>query len=200
MDRDIEDGWYAVAENKRAPILPAHIEDTIQAIAQVHLQHHRKATSVQRTVDRMTSLVARPRFVGIMTAAFVVWIGGNLSMQLLGFAPVDPAPFSWLQDAGTLIALYITVLILITQRRENELTEHRQQLTLELAILAEQKTAKIIELLEKLRQDHPDLQNSADAQATEMSKPADPQAVLEAIRETHETGADATAEAGSRNG
>ena len=100
--------------------------------------------------------------------------------------PFDAPPFPWLQDGGTAVALFITVLILITQRRENELAEHREQLTLELAILSEKKSAKIIELLEELRRDMPTVRQRDDAEAAEMARPADPQAVLQAITETHE--------------
>ena len=172
--------------NKRTPILPAHIDETIQAIAELHLEHQRSATPVQRAVDRMTRFVGRPRFVGLMTAAFAAWIGLNLLLQILGHQAIDPTPFPWLEDVGTLLALYITVLILITQRRENELTERREQLTLELSIIAEQKTAKIIELLEELRRDHPAIHDRVDQEADDMSKHADPQAVLEAIVDRHD--------------
>ena len=170
----------------RAPILPAHIEDTVQAIAEVHLEHHRRATPVQRVVDRMTRFVGRPRFVGLMTAAFLTWIILNLALHLLKREPFDPLPFPWLETFATLLALYISVLILITQRRENELTEHREQLTLELSILSEKKSAKIIELLEELRRDLPGVRDRVDAEASEMAKPSDPQAVLQAITETHD--------------
>ncbi len=170
----------------RAPVLPPHIEDTVQAIAEVHIEHHRQATAVQRAVDRMTRFVGRPRFVGLMTAAFSTWIGANLALHLLKRDPFDPLPFPWLETGATLLALYISVLILITQRRENELTEHREQLTLELSILSEKKSAKIIELLEELRRDLPSVRGRVDAEANEMAKPSDPQAVLQAITETHD--------------
>ena len=126
------------------PILPAHIDETIRAIAELHARHHRQATPTQRAVDRLTSLVSRPKFVGWLTLAIVLWILLNLCLQLSGLRAPDPAPFAYLQDAGELVGLYIAVLILVTQRREDELTEAREQLTLELAILSEQKNAKII--------------------------------------------------------
>jgi uncharacterized membrane protein len=91
-----------------------------------------------------------------------------------------------MQGAISLSALYMTTLILITQRREDELASHREQLILELGILSEQKSAKIIELLEELRRDAPDLRNRVDPEATAMSMAADPQEVLNAIKETHE--------------
>jgi uncharacterized membrane protein len=79
--------------------------------------------------------------------------------------------------AVTLAALYMTVLILATQRRENELASHHEHLTLDLAILSEQKTAKIISLLEELRQDHPDIHDRIDDEAAAMSEPVDLQTI-----------------------
>ncbi len=168
------------------PILPAHIDETIRAIAELHARHHRQATPTQRAVDRLTSLVSRPKFVGWLTLAIVLWILLNQFLQLSGLRALDPAPFAYLQDAGELVGLYIAVLILVTQRREDELTEAREQLTLELAILSEQKNAKIIALLEELRRDNPLVPNRIDEEAAALSTPADPQAVLDAIKETHD--------------
>lgn len=118
----------------------------------------------------------------------MVVLGGtlaNLGAAWLGHEPVDPPPFAWLQGVVGLLALYIAVLILATQRREDQLAGHREQLTLELAILGEQKAAKIIQLLEEMRHDDPSLRNRVDHKAPTLSAPADPQAVLDAIKETH---------------
>lgn len=103
------------------PILPAHIEDTVQSIASLHAEHYQQATPLQRLVDRVTVLVGRPSFVGLLTAGVVGWVLANLATAWLGHEPVDPPPFYWLQDIVGLMALYITVLILTTQRREDQL-------------------------------------------------------------------------------
>ena len=76
-------------------------------------------------------------------------------------------------------------MILTTQRRQDQLAQHREQLTLELSILSEQKTAKIIQLMEEARRDNPGLRNRVDEEAAAMAIPADPQSVLNAIKETH---------------
>ncbi len=78
------------------------------------------------------------------------------------------------------------MLIHATRFREDQLAGHREQLTLELAILGKQKSAKIIELLEEMRRDDPSLRNRVDHEAAAMSTPADPQAVLDAIKDSHE--------------
>ena len=165
------------------PILPAHIDETVQAIARLHIDHRRGSTGLQRTVERLTRFFSRPRAAGLLAAAVVLWIAVNLGLRLAGQPPFDPPPFSGLQSVTSVGALFMTVFILVTQRREDELSELREQLTLELAMLSEHKTAKLIELVEELRRDMPNVRNRPDAEAASLSRPADPEAVLEVLKE-----------------
>jgi uncharacterized membrane protein len=166
------------------PILPAHIEDTLRAIAKLHADHRQGAGPLQRLVERVTALIGRPRFISALTIVIALWVAGNVLATVSGTAPWDPPPFNWLQGVLGLLALYVTVLILTTQRRDDELASYREQLTLEVAILSEQKSAKIIALLEEMRRDSPSLVNRVDEVAAAMSVAADPQAVLDAIKES----------------
>jgi uncharacterized membrane protein len=170
--------------NVPPPNLPPHIDATIQSIAQLHAEHHESATPLQRAVDTMTAQLGRPRVLGALTVIVAGWIGFNLLCAALGYRAIDPPPFSWLAGAVSLVSLYMVVLILVTQRREDQLAQHREMLILELAILGEQKTAKVIELLEEVRRDNPHLRDRVDQQADAMAQPADPQSVLAAIKET----------------
>jgi len=165
-------------------MLPPHIEQTAQAIARLHAAHQSRATPLQLVVDRLTALVARPAFVGAVVCAVVSWIAGNLLLHRLEGWSFDIPPFAWLQGAGELAALFITTLILMSQRRKDELSELREQLTLELVIVIEQKDAKIIALMEETRRDNPLLLDRVDAQADAMSTPVDPAVVLEAFMES----------------
>jgi uncharacterized membrane protein len=166
-----------------SPILPAHLEETIRSIDRLHAEHHQDATPLQRAVDRITSLLGRPGFLGVVTVIVVCWVGCNLLAAALGFHPVDPPPFSGLAAATSLASLYMVVVILATQRREDQLARHREHLILELVLLGEQKTAKVIELLEEIRRDNPHIHDRVDRQADSMAQPADPQQVLDAIKE-----------------
>jgi uncharacterized membrane protein len=165
------------------PLLPAHIEETIRSIDRLHAEHRRDATPLQSAVDRMTTLLSRPGFIGVVTAIVVGWVSFNLLVAALGYRAIDPAPFSGLAGAVSLASLYMVVLILATQRREDQLAQHREQLILELALLSEQKTAKVIELLEEFRRDSPLIHDRVDRQADSMAQPADPQQMLDAIKE-----------------
>jgi uncharacterized membrane protein len=167
------------------PNLPAHIEDSIRSIAQHHAEYHEKATPLQRAVERVTDLLGRPMFIGVLTLVVIGWIGSNLLTAALGHRAVDPPPFTWLTGAISLVSLYMVVMILATQRREDQLARERDLLMLELAIQSEQKTAKLIQLLEESRRDNPLIHDRVDPEADAMAQPADPQSVLAAIKETH---------------
>jgi uncharacterized membrane protein len=175
-----------LAESSIPPsiILP-HIDKTIRSIAQLHADHHQNATRIQRGVDHLTRLLGRPIFVGMLTLFIVGWIGSNLIAGALGVHPIDPPPFVWLLGAISLVSLYVVILVLATQRREDELAQRRDQLTLEIAILSEQKATKVIQLLEEARRDNPLIRDRIDQEAQEMAQSSDPQTVLGKIEESH---------------
>ena len=52
-----------------------------------------------------------------------------------------------------------------------------------MSLLAEQKTAKLIALLEELRRDLPNVENRHDPQAAVMEQATDPQAILSVMEE-----------------
>ena len=168
-------------------ILPPHIEQTVQAIARLHAAHDRRATTLQRVVDRVTAHFAHPWFIAAVEVLATTWIVGDVALRRAFGHGLDRPGFPWLQLAGELLAICITSLVLMSQRRKDELSELREQLTLELVIMIEQKVAKVIDLHEEARRDNPLLADRVDAQADAMAAPADPEAVLEAFKETHET-------------
>jgi uncharacterized membrane protein len=161
---------------------PTHIEHTVQAIARLRAEHDRRASPLQRTLERFTARAGSPGFVVFLTILAAFWIALNCLLLVVGKTPIDEPPFYRMQGAMALTALYMTIFILTTQRRENELASRHEQLTLELAMLSEQKAAKIISLLEELRQDHPEIRDRIDREAAAMSS-ADSRSILEALKE-----------------
>jgi uncharacterized membrane protein len=172
------------ATDDTPPIPPINIEETIKAITRLHAEHRAGATRHQRVLGIATSLLARPGFFIALTVRVFGWIGLNLLAPTLGFRPLDPPPFSWVSGFSSLASLYLVVVVVTTQRRDDRLARHRELLTLELAILTEQKVAKAIALIEELRRDSPHVHDRIDPQADIMAEPADPQTVIDAIKET----------------
>src|ERR1700682_5451155 len=77
--------------NAPLPRLPAHIEETIRSIAQLHARHHQNATPLQRVVDRTTDLLGRPRSIGVLTIIAAGWIRRNLLAGALGAVDLERA-------------------------------------------------------------------------------------------------------------
>ena len=164
---------------------PPHVVETVQAIARLTAEHHLTSTRSQRAVDWATSLLGQPAFLGVILIFVVFWVSANILSGRIFHVALDHPPFYWLEDGLTLMALFLAVLILSTQRRADQLETLRSQMTLELSILTEQKTTKLIELLEELRRDSPQVRDRVDAEASEMASRADPHEMLGAIEKTN---------------
>ena len=163
--------------------VPPHIAETIHAIALLHAEHHRKSTLAERIVDRVTTSVGRPMFLLILMGAMALWMSLNEFILLSGGTAPDAPPYAGLGLSISLFALVIAVIILISQSRADRFANLREQMTLEATLLTEQKTRKIIELLEELRRDSPGVRDREDVEALQMATKADPHEVLAVIDE-----------------
>lgn len=97
---------------------------------------------------------------------------------------LNAPPFFWLQGAVGLYAAMVSTTGLITQTRQQQHADHRSYLELQISLTAEQKAAKLIELLEELRRDMPSVRDRVDPQADAMARAVDPKAVMSALQET----------------
>jgi uncharacterized membrane protein len=171
-----------MTDDSPEPNFPDHVDEAVRSVTQLHSDHHGRATTPQRAVNRITALMARPWFIVPVGLSVAAWIIANLIAGRLGLQAIDPPPFPWLEVAATLFSLFVVMLVLVAQTHEDELNGHRDTLTLELAILSEHKIAKVIQLLEELRRDSPHVQDRVDSQAEQMAEPADAGSVLAAVR------------------
>ena len=58
----------------KLPILPAHIQTTVQVIARLHEEHRKDVSVLQRTVGKLTSLVGCPFFIGLLSVLVILWM------------------------------------------------------------------------------------------------------------------------------
>jgi len=77
-------------------------------------------------------------------------------------------------------------VVLITQNREAKLEKQRSELELQVNLLTEQKTTKLIRLIEELRRDLPMVRDRHDPEAAALQKTTDPEEVLAALRVRHD--------------
>lgn len=158
--------------------LDDHVEDAVQSLIDLHAEHHAGSSPLQKVIDGITDLMGRPAFALALAGAVAIWIVVAGQAHKGVHAPA----FAWLELAATLAALFVAVLILVSQRRETHLSERRAQLTLEMALLADKKAAKLIELLVALRRDMPAVRDHLDAETEAMMTPENPREVLDALK------------------
>ena len=83
-------------------------------------------------------------------------------------------------------ALLLTIAVLIRQNRMARRAEHRAHLDLQVNLLTEQKVTLILQIVAELQRDLPDLRGRPNVDVGELINPADPEAMLHAIKQHHD--------------
>jgi len=159
------------------------IGQNIAAVHEFYTREEQKRSPSQRHYESIGGFVGRPAFLVVIVLFVLVWIGVNLALIAWGKVHFDEPPFIWLQGLTGLAALLTTTVVLIKQDRVAKLGEQRAHLDLKVTLLIEQKTAKLIDLLEELRRDLPNVKNRHDAGAAVMQQAMSPEGVLAALDE-----------------
>ncbi|MEP6782902.1 MAG: DUF1003 domain-containing protein [Acidobacteriota bacterium] len=157
------------------------VSDNIDAVAEFYAREGRKISRPRSFIEKTSEFVGRPIYLGCIVAFVALWTLGNVFAERFGWVQFDPPPFFWLQGIIGLFGLVVGTAVLIRQSRLARLAEQHAHLDLQVNLLTEQKTTKIIQLLEELRRDLPSVADRHDAEVEEMQKPTDPHAMLNAI-------------------
>ena len=169
-----------VTRDPRETLPPQHAEHA-ETVAAIRARAENQLSLSQRVVEAFTARIGRPSTILSLLFLIGIWMSWNASEVARGNHAIDPPPFFWLQGVVSLYAALISTFVLATQNREKRHDEQRASLELQVNLLAEQKTAKIIELLEELRRDMPSVRDRVDRQADAMQRPVDTVAVLNTL-------------------
>ena len=159
------------------------ISQNIGAILDFYVREDQKISHSQRIMERISCFIGQPVFLGIILLFVALWILANVMLRQSGMAEFDPAPYFWLQGIVGLGALLTATVVLSKQNRLTRLEEQRAHLDLKVNLLTEQKTAKLIDLLEELRRDLPNVRDRHDPEAAALQHSMNPELVLAALDE-----------------
>ncbi|MEP7050141.1 MAG: DUF1003 domain-containing protein [Pseudomonadota bacterium] len=166
------------------PRLPDHVHENIEAIATQRIEQERSLSAEQRAVEALTHWIGRPRSLYVFGIIVVVWMTYNSLAGVLHVRQLDPAPFFILQGVVGIYAALMTTMILATQNRQSRDARRNAHLDLQVNILSEQRTAKIVALLEELRRDLPNVRNRVDPIAEALQETVPAHAMISALEET----------------
>jgi uncharacterized membrane protein len=185
---DVAPGLASAESNAASEsAMPEHVGQKIQTIAELFAKAERRASRHQLLIERVTERLGRPSTAYTLALLSVVWIAGNAAASRMGLTPIDPPPYAGLQVSACIAALLMTVTILTTQNRVAKLTQQRAELDLQVNLIAEEKIAKLVALIEELRRDLPLVKDRKDSLAEAMAAAVDLDRVadeLETIKET----------------
>ncbi len=159
------------------------INQNIAAVHDFYKREESKLSASQRHAEATSNFVGQPAFLLAILVFVALWICINLSLLFAQRMPLDEPPFHGLQGILALSALLVTTVVLIKQNRIEKLSEQRDHLDLKMTMLIEQKTAKLIDLMEELRRDLPNVKNRHDSDAAVMQTAMSPERVLAALDE-----------------
>lgn len=128
-----------------------------------------KRSNIDIVADWMTNRFGTVSFLLANLAVFTIWLSIN-SGHLDLVHPFDPFPYGLLTMAMSIEAIILAIIVLISQNREARVSEIREEIDLQVNLIAEEENVKILELLTKLmeKQGH-DL--SEDQELQTMLKP-----------------------------
>jgi uncharacterized membrane protein len=175
------DGQDTPFESERDPT-----SQNIETVLDFYTREEQKISRSQRILERISNFVGQPVFIGFILVFVALWMVANAVLHRLGMAEFDPAPFPWLQGIVGLGALLTATVVLTKQNRLAKLAEQREHLDLKVTLLTEQKAAKLIDLLEELRRDLPNVSNRHDPEAAALQQSMSPDRVLAALDERSE--------------
>lgn len=122
-----------------------------------------KRSASDKFADKLTERFGTVPFLVANVIWFAVWLVLNTNI-IPGLEPFDPFPFGLLTTIVSLEAIFLAIIVLISQNRAAKVAELREEIDLQINSIAESEVTKVIEmtrmLLEKngVKIDDPELE------------------------------------------
>jgi uncharacterized membrane protein len=145
-----------------------------KAFGAIKAQHARDRTWIEAIAEWLNERASSSGFLVLHVAWFVVWVLWNTGM--LWLAPFDPFPFGLLTMVVSLEAIFLSIFVLMAQKRESAIAELREEMSLQVGLRLEEEVTKTLQLVAGLytRLGH---KVAEDAELHQMLQPLDVAAI-----------------------
>ena len=126
-------------ERRRRRILPNRAFGAIKA------KHASERTVITAFADRLNDIASSTPFLVFHGAWFLFWVLWNT--RLLGLPAFDPFPFGLLTMIVSLEAIFLSIFVLMSQKRESAIAELREELSLQVSLRVEEEVTKTLQLV-----------------------------------------------------
>ncbi len=129
----------------------SHINDrirrNIESVAQLELAFERRRTAVDRVSDAVSAFGGSVRFVVANAVLLTGWVLWNLlAPARLRFDP----NFAVLELVIAVEALFLSAFVLMSQNRQKRQAEHWAHVDLQISLLAEQESTKMLQTMQNI--------------------------------------------------
>ena len=169
---------WEIGDEADNPSLSKVLERNIRTLAYLRLQASRARGLQERLADTITTFSGRMVFVYVHIIWFGLWI--LLNTGRLGIPPFDPFPYGLLTMIVSLEAIFLSTFVLISQNRLSEEAEGRANLSLQIGMLTEHETTRILQMLDAI-QDKLGIENHEDSELADLEMETKPEDVLAEI-------------------
>lgn len=157
----------------------------VATIAELDAAAVAERTISDRVVDAITGFCGTMTFVWFHAVWFTVWIAANEShIRHLHF---DPFPFPFLTLTVSLEAIFLSTFLLISQNRQSRLAERRNHLDLQINLLSEQESTKILAMLDAIS-DRLGIEDRDDPEVAVLEEATRPDQLIQQIERIIERG------------
>ncbi|OAI54421.1 hypothetical protein AYO47_02935 [Planctomyces sp. SCGC AG-212-M04] len=126
------------------------LKRNIESIAELEQEFLRQRSTAASLSDRISRIAASPFFVLGHLAWFAGWVLVN-TCDCFGISHFDPYPFSFFGLCITFEAALLSMFVLMSQRRQIHQAAHWAHAGLQLGMLNEQETTKVLQLAQSIR-------------------------------------------------
>ena len=148
MDNPVESSARATTESA---------QQNIETIARLEHEAIETRSRGERLSDVFTRFMGSMTFVVLHLIWLAVWFAWNLGA--FGLEPFDPFPFGILTLIVSTEGVILAIFVLISQNRMSRLANQRAHLNLQISLLSEQETTKILQRLKTIA-DHLDIRET----------------------------------------
>ena len=147
------------------PKISGSAKSNIQTITNIEQEFVRQRSRVDRFGEIISRYAGSISFAVAQVCGVAGWVAINTGMTTL--RPFDPYPFCFLGLLVALESVFLSTFVLMTQRRQAHQAEHWAHLNLQIGLLSEQESTKILQML-TLVCNHMGMKTSQDRELKEM--------------------------------
>jgi uncharacterized membrane protein len=116
-----------------------------RAFGAIKAQHNAERTFIEGMADGLNEIAASTPFLLMHVVWFLIWIPWNLGW--FGLQAFDPFPFGLLTMIVSLEAIFLSIFVLMSQKRESAIAELREELMLQVNLRMEEEVTKTLQLV-----------------------------------------------------